>query len=339
MNLKALDMKGIERVIEDMGLEPYRASQIFKWIWNKGTEDFSQMTDIKKSIREELSKNFSIKGLKLIKVKSSRDGAKKFLFELEDGKLMETVHIPDGKRNTVCVSTQVGCPLKCRICYTGGVPFKKNLKFYEIVDQVLQVEKLLKTRITNVVLMGMGEPLLNYEESLKAVETINSNIGLGIGARRITLSTAGIVPEIYRLAEFPLQIKLAISLNATDDSTRDVLMPINRKYPLKELLKAVRFFTEKKRKRVTFEYVVIKGLNDRKEDIERLPGLLSKIPCKINLIPFNPFPGAKFTSPSKRDMEKLLELLYPRLPCVTIRNSKGSDILAGCGQLVGDGIR
>lgn len=335
-NIKALDIEEIKRVVEDMGLEPYRASQIFKWIWDKGIEDFSEMTDIKKSVREELAENFSIKGLEPVKVKSSKDGARKFLFRLEDGNLIETVYIPDGKRDTVCVSTQVGCPLKCKICYTGKKGFKRNLKFYEIADQVVKVKKLLGKGITNVVLMGMGEPLLNYDESLRAIKIINSQIG--IGARKITLSTAGVIPEIYRLSDFPLQIKLAVSLNATDDSTRDMLMPINRRYPLKELLKAVRFFTQKRRKRVTFEYVVIKGINDRREDIERLPELLSGIPCKINLIPFNPFPGTRFKPPSKKGLSRLLKSWYPRLPCITIRDSKGSDILAGCGQLAGDGI-
>lgn len=336
MNLKALDIKEVKRMVEDMGLEPYRASQIFKWIWDKGMEDLLEMTDIKKSVREIISKKFFIKSLNLVRIKSSGDGVKKFLFQLEDGNLIETVYIPDGKRDTVCVSTQVGCPLRCKICYTGKTGFRRNLKFYEIADQVVKVRKLLGKRITNVVLMGMGEPLLNYKESLKAIKIINSQIG--IGARKITLSTAGIVPEIYKLSEFSLQIKLAVSLNATDDSTRDMLMPINRKYPLRNLLNAVKFFTQKRRKRVTFEYVVIKGINDRREDMERLPELLSGIPCKINLIPFNPFPGTRFRPPSKRKIGELLKFWYPKLPCITIRDSKGSDILAGCGQLAGNGI-
>ncbi|MEO0092073.1 MAG: 23S rRNA (adenine(2503)-C(2))-methyltransferase RlmN [candidate division WOR-3 bacterium] len=334
-NLKSFTLNQLSELVKSLGWENYRTQQIFSWMWQKGITDIDQMTNLSKQKREQLKKDYFISSLKLIDRTQSIDGAQKFLFELEDGNKIESVFIPEGKRRTVCVSTQVGCPLQCKICYTGKIGFIRNLKFYEIADQVLQVQLLTKDRITNVVFMGMGEPFLNYEESLKAIETINSDFGLNIGARHITVSTAGIVERIYDFAEFPLQAKLAISLNATSDTIRNKLMPINKKYPLAKLFSAIRYYTAKKKKRVTFEYVLIKGVNDQPEDILRLKKLIGKIPCKINIIPFNPFPETEYQSPDLEQTKTFVEKLYPKLPCVTIRKSKGADILAACGQLAG----
>ncbi len=334
-NLKSLTFNQLSNLITALGWEDYRAQQIFSWIWQKGITDINQMTNLSKQKRELLKKDYYISALKLIEHKQALDGTQKFLFELKDGNKIESVYIPEGKRRTVCVSVQVGCPLQCAICYTGKIGFIRNLKFYEIVDQLVQVQLLTKERITNVVFMGMGEPFLNYDESLKAIEVINSDFGLNIGARHITISSVGIVERIYDFVEFPLQVKLAISLNATSDKIRNKIMPINKRYPLEKLFSAIRYYTSKKKKRVTFEYVLIKDVNDRPQDIIRLQKLIGKIPCKINIIPFNPFPGSLYQSPSLEETKTFVEKLYPKLLCVTIRKSKGTDILAACGQLAG----
>lgn len=335
VNLKSLTFEELISLAKQLKWEDYRAKQIFTWIWQKGITDINLMTNLAKPKREQLQKQCYISNLKVIDKKQASDGAQKFLFALEDDNNIESVFIPETNRKTVCVSTQIGCALKCQICYTGKIGFTRNLKFYEIADQILQIQLLTGIRISNVVFMGMGEPFLNYDESLKAIEAINSDFGLNIGARRITVSTSGIVERIYDFADFPLQAKLAISLNAVTDELRNELMPINKKYPLSELIRAVRYYTDKKKKRVTFEYVVIKGVNDRPDDVKALTKLLYGIPCKINLIPFNSFPKTKFLSPSMEEMQDFAEKLYPMLPAVIIRKSKGSEILAACGQLAG----
>ncbi|MEO0083338.1 MAG: 23S rRNA (adenine(2503)-C(2))-methyltransferase RlmN [candidate division WOR-3 bacterium] len=332
-DLKSLDLLQLKALCQKLGWETYRPQQIFNWIWQKGITDINLMTNLSKSKRAQLQKGYFISALFLIERKVASDGSQKFLFELSDKTRIESVFIPEVNRKTVCVSTQVGCPLRCRFCYTGQIGFIRNLKFFEIADQVLQIQLLTKTRITNVVFMGMGEPLLNYQETLKAIETINSDYGLNIGARKITVSTAGIPPQIYQFADFPLQTKLAISLNAATDELRNKLMPINQKYPLSELLKSVKYYTAKKRKRVTFEYVLIKNINDRDADAKALIKLLANIPSKINLIPLNPYPGCQFQSPTIAEIEEFAKKLYPHLPAVSIRKSRGSEILAGCGQL------
>ncbi len=335
IDLKSLTFPQLQEFVKNLGWEQYRAQQIFTWIWQKGITDINLMTNLAKLKREQLQKQAYISALKLIERKESQDRAQKFLFKLEDGHNIESVYIPESDRKTVCVSTQVGCALKCVICYTGKIGFTRNLKFSEIADQILQVQILVGERISNVVFMGMGEPFLNYDEVLKAIETINSDFGLNIGARRITVSTSGIVERIYDFADFPLQAKLAISLNAATDELRNELMPINKKYPLKELIKAVKYYVHKKKKRVTFEYVLIKGINDRPQDVRALVNLLKGIPCKINLIPFNSYPKSKFFSPDLSAMQNFADMLYPELPAVTIRKSRGQEILAACGQLAG----
>lgn len=332
-NLKSFTDRELAEVIRTLKWDNYRAQQIFTWVWQKGINDINLMTNLAKIKREQLAQNYYISRLKLNETKKAQDRAQKFLFTLEDNHQIETVYIPEADRKTACVSTQVGCALGCRICYTGQMGFIRNLKFHEIADQILQVQLLTGERISNVVFMGMGEPFLNYDECLKAIENINSNFGLNIGARKITVSTAGIVERIYDFAEFPLQAKLAISLNAATDKLRNQLMPVNKKYPLHELIQAVRYFVEKKKKRVTFEYVLIKNINDRAADIKALTKLLYGIACKINLIPLNPCPHTKFQSPSIEELEAFAEKLFPHLPAVMIRKSRGQEILAACGQL------
>ncbi len=315
--------------------KPYRARQLYTWLWRRGVSSFNEMTDISKDMRSTLTARYSAQRPQVIARRTDDDGTRKFTFRLADGLVVESVYIPEKDRRTVCVSTQVGCPLNCGICYTARLGFKRNLTWSEIAGQVLDVRALTGTRISNVVFMGMGEPFLNYTATVTAIRELNRSQGLCIGARRMTVSTAGIPDQIRRYAGFPLQAKLAVSLNAADNATRDRLMPINHKHPLEQLMPAVREFVETKGKRVTFEYVLIDGVNDRPEDAVNLTRLLAGIPCKVNLIPFNPFPGCEFESPDDTVVERFAESLYPGLPAVTIRRSRGASIRAACGQLAG----
>jgi len=330
-DIKSFKYTELKKEVLKQGLKSYRAWQIARWVWNKGVDSFEKMTDIKKEVREKLSKKYRISKLTLTKRMDTPD-AVKFRFKLEDGKEIESVYMVDGERKTVCVSTQVGCALGCRFCRTGYHGFVRNLKFYEIVSQVLEISKIFK-RPTNVVYMGMGEPFLNYEEVISSVELLNAPYSLNIGARKITLSTVGIIEGIEKLIDFPLQVKLAVSLNAPDQQKRAFLMPIAKKYPLGKLMEAVKKYTEKRKKRVTFEYVLIKGINDSIQDAKNLVKLLRDIPCKINLIPYNPFPEAPFQPPSIKRIERFQRVLLENYFTAPIRKSRGREILAGCGQL------
>ncbi len=329
-NLKGI--KDLDDFIVSIGEKPYRANQIWKWLWLKGVADFDSMTDISKSTRTKLDELCYIGKLELAdRRKSKIDGSEKFLFVLKDGSKIESVLIPDRRRTTVCISTQVGCSLSCTFCATGEMDYTRDLKWWEIADQIVQIKKLTHSKITNVVMMGMGEPFLNYDEVISSARFINKK--LQIGARKIAISTAGIVPGIRKFAAEPEQFKLAISLNSTSDRHREVLMPINRKYPIVDLIKAVRYYTRKKRKKVTFEYVLIRDINDSPDDALSLAKLLKGIPCKINLIPYNRIGKAGFEPPSKKCVERFRNTLYKLCPTTTIRESRGSDIKAACGQL------
>jgi len=335
LDLKDFTLARLEAEFAKLDLPSFRARQIFKWIWQKGIKDFGEMTDIAKPLRERLAERYRISSLKLkARVGSAKESAVKHLFELAGGERIESVWLKDGTRRTVCVSTQVGCSFACRFCRTADMGFVRNLTPAEIAGQVLKIAKGQTERITNVVFMGMGEPFLNYDASLDAARILNGDFGLNIGARKITLSTVGIVPAIRKFAKEPEQFKLAVSLNAADQETRERIMPIAKRYPLKELIPAVVEFTEIKGKRVTFEYVMLKNINERRKDAENLIMLLAGIPCKINLIPFNPYPESKFQAPSEVDVARFREWLMPDLPAVTLRKSLGSAILAGCGQLL-----
>jgi 23S rRNA (adenine2503-C2)-methyltransferase len=333
-DIKNLTRTQLEHELAKLDLVEFRARQIFKWMWQKGVKDFEEMTDIAKALRANLAERYRISDLRLKKrVGSAKQGAVKHLFELEDGERVESVWLRDRARRTVCCSTQVGCSLACGFCRTAEMGFVRNLSAGEIAAQVLKISKGHAERITNVVFMGMGEAFLNYEASLDAARILNDELGLKIGARKITISTAGIVPGIKRFAKEPEQFKLAVSLNAADQETRERIMPVASKYPLNELIPAVRKFIEDKGKRVTFEYVLLRGVNDRKKDAENLEILLAGIPCKINLIPLNPFPGCEFQAPSPEHVQQFMRWIMPNLPAVTLRKSLGSAILAGCGQL------
>ncbi len=333
INLKGMTVQEIQNALDSLGIEPYRARQIFQWIYRKNATSFAQMTNLSKSLRQALSEKADILVLRPLSVRrSSESGTIKFLFALPDGNAVESVYIPDQKRRTVCVSTQVGCALKCRFCQTGKMGLTRNLTSGEIVDQVLAIEREVGVRVTNVVMMGMGEPFHNYENALRAAELMADPEGLAIGQRRITISTSGLVPQIERFTRENRRFKLAVSLNATTNATRSALMPINRKFPLESLLQALRDYSRHSRNRVTFEYVLIADQNDSPKDARRLRQLLKGIHCKINLIPYNPT-GPGFQPPSEERLEAFIQELLDFPAPVTVRRSRGTDIDAACGQL------
>lgn len=332
-NLKNQTLEELKQFCTGEGMEPYRAQQIFQWVWKKDIANFLEITTISKKRREILNQRAELPQLEKIEILTSRDGTTKFLFGLRDGDTIESVYIPTKKRKTVCISTQVGCPLKCSFCMTGKSGFKRNLVPWEIADQVRRIETAVRNRISNVVLMGMGEPLLNYKNVLKAIEILNCDMGMNIGARKITISTAGIIPRIVDLAENPLQTKLAVSLNAATETKRNILMPINKKYNLRKLFEALEYYYEMKKKRITFEYVLIKGFNDSLKDAKALASITEGIPCKINIIPFNQIDNNLYKRPNSKTIKKFVDFLYPIAQAVTLRESRGSDIEAACGQL------
>ena len=339
INLKGLWIEELESILDKLGEKKYKAKQIAKWIYNKGVSDFAQMTDLSKELRRKLAEIAYIDKLKLIKKQTSKiDQTEKFLFELSYGKKIETVLMREKERVTLCISTQAGCALNCIFCATGSMGLERNLSAGEIVDQIICAKEHLKEdeKITNLVIMGMGEPLLNYENTLKSIRMIQSELGLSLSAKRITLSTAGIVPRIYKLADEGLKIKLALSLNAPDDELRKKLMPITKKYPLSKVMEALKHYAKVNDTRITFEYVLIKDINDSKEQALELAKLVRGIPCKINLIPYNPVKNCPFEKPDEETLQKFRDILYPRAPAVTLRKSKGEDIQAACGQLKGN---
>lgn len=333
-NLKGLSRKELEAFFADLGESPYRARQVMVWMYHRWVSDFSKMTDLSKELRGKLEEVAIIRDLREKGRKTAPDGTVKFLYETGRGDTIETVLMHEKERTTLCLSTQVGCALACAFCATGKMGFGRNLTAGEMVDQVIQAQKAYpEPKITHAVAMGMGEPFLNYEAVMKAVRLLNAELGLGLGARKITLSTVGIIPGIQRLAEEPLQVKLAVSLSAPTQALREKLMPIARKYPLDKLLGAVRQYTERTGKMMTFEYVLLAGVNDTLVHAKQLADLVKGLLCKINLIPYNPFPGSEYARPSQERVERFQAHLYPRCRAVTLRLSKGREILAGCGQL------
>jgi 23S rRNA (adenine2503-C2)-methyltransferase len=331
MNLKGMWVGDFEQLLGELGEKRYKARQLASWIYARGASDFSEMTELSKDLREKLGRIATINGVKLEKKQvSQKDLSEKFLFKLSDGEKVETVLMWEADRVTACVSTQVGCPLGCTFCATGQMGCKRNLTAGEIVDQIIA---LRDNRINHVVLMGMGEPLLNYDEVLKAIKIMNNEMGLSFAAKRITVSTAGIPAMIEKLADENLKLKLAISLNAPTDAKRTKLMPINKKHPIKEVLAAVKAFGKKTKRGVTFEYVLIRDVNDSEKDALALSKLVKGIRCKINLIPYNPVDGLPYDRPSEEKILAFRDYLYPRAPAVTLRRSKAEDILGACGQL------
>jgi 23S rRNA (adenine2503-C2)-methyltransferase len=337
IDLKNLNPSELEGFIASFGKERYRSVQILRWLYQKGVHSIEEMTNLSKNFREELSQVSYISALHLLRVEQAKDGTRKFLFQLEDGNRIESVMIPDKVRLTLCVSTQVGCALGCRFCLTGKNGWKRDLTPSEILNQILAVRERLegKTAMTNIVLMGMGEPLANYKNTLKAIELMRHADAFKFSSRRITLSTAGLLPGLERLSREKIPFRLAISLNAADEETRSHLMPINRRYPLRKILEVCRNFPLQPRARITFEYVLIDGINDSPQDAKRLLKILQGIPSKVNLIPLNEAPGIPFKRPSEERIGHFQEILMGGGLTAIIRASKGVEISAACGQLQG----
>jgi len=334
INLKKLKEEEVMEFIRDIGLPEFRARQLLHWIYEKHAQHIEEITEFSRDLRRRLSEVAYISGLGLITSEESSDGTTKYLFELEDGERIESVLIPDEDRLTLCISSQVGCALGCRFCRTGMTGFRRNLDAFEITDQVLAVARRIKPgRITNIVFMGMGEPLLNIDNVRDAIVTINRFIG--ISRRKITVSTAGVAPALPRLADRIPQVNLAVSLNAPDDRTRSMLMPINRKYNLDRLMEACRRFPLPPRRRITFEYVMIRDVNDSLRDADRVARLVGRIPAKVNVIPYNETEDSEFRSPDPERVGAFQARLLSRGIAATVRKSRGADIMAACGQLTG----
>jgi len=320
--------------LDEHGLESYRAKQIFKWVYLRQADIFDDMTDLPKHARTLLTNHFTINRLKIVHIETSKDGTKKFLFELNDGQHIETVLIPEENHHTLCISSQAGCAQGCKFCLTAKNGFARNLTPGEIIAQVRDIKKLhASDNLTNIVFMGMGEPLANYTNVIHAINVIiNGDFGLQISCRKVTVSTAGMVPNLNKLSH-DTNINLAVSLNASDNITRSMLMPINKTYPIEVLLDECRRYNMSECRKITIEYILIKGVNDSKEDAKRLASLLRPIRSKINLIPFNENKASKFKRPDKSTIDNFQKILLKNNYITIIRNSKGMDISAACGQL------
>ncbi len=322
-----------ELYISEFNQKKYRAVQTFKWLYQESEYDFFKMSDLPLNMREELSKSFNVFTMKEEKVNLSNDGTTKFLFRSDDGTAVETVLMKYNFGNSVCVSTQVGCRMKCDFCASSKLSFERNLTPGEIIQQILLVSKHIGEKISNIVFMGIGEPFDNYDNVMKAIRILNEPHGLGIGARHITVSTSGLVPQILKFADEGIQANLSISLHATTDELRDKLMPVNKAYNIKLLLEACKKYIEKTNRRITFEYIVIYGVNDTIRDACRLADLLNGMLCHVNLIPLNPIEGGAYSRPSQNIMMSFRDALNNRGITATIRRELGSDVNAACGQL------
>lgn len=334
INLKALDYRGLTQFLASLGEPEFRARQVWQWLWQKGAVDFAQMTNLSKALREKLEQQSWIGYLKVLAKQVSReDGTSKYLFGLPDGQAVESVLMRHNYGLSVCVSTQVGCRMGCRFCASTMEGLVRNLEAWEIYDQVLRTQVDAGDRVGSVVIMGSGEPLENYANVLRFIRLLNDPQGLNIGQRHITLSTCGVVPKINDLAREDLDITLSISLHATTDEVRNEIMPINRKYPLGELLQACKAYLAATKRRITFEYALLSGVNDRPEEAHSLGKLLKGLLCHVNLIPLNPVEGRDFAKPSRekvRDFQKIVESYGLE---TTVRRELGADIDAACGQL------
>jgi len=339
-DLYNLTLSQLTEFVKKLGLPAYRAGQIFQWLYRPQISDFEQMSNLSKELRATLNDCASFERLFLASVEQSVDGTVKFAFKLKDGTIIESVLIPEEDRHTLCISSQVGCAMGCGFCLTGTLGFKRNLTPGEIVGQIVKVTEELSglfgenSRINNLVFMGMGEPLANFENLLAVLDIITEQSGLDFSHRRITVSTCGLVPKIKELGE-KTNVNLAVSLHSVDDKVRSQLMPINDTYPVSQLLEACRNFPMPKRKRIMFEYILIKGINDSLSDAKMLAEKLKGIPCKINLLPYNETSALPFQKSSESQIEQFQKTLWKAGYTALIRSSRGADISAACGQLAG----
>ena len=340
-NLLDLDRSGMEAFFAGLGEKRFRAHQVMKWIYHRHVTDFTQMTDVGKALRGKLEAIAEIVPPSVLFEKQSNDGTHKWLLGMDAKNAIEAVFIPENTRGTLCVSSQVGCGLNCQFCSTATQGFNRNLSTAEIIGQVWDAAAALgnvthqNRRITNIVMMGMGEPLLNFDNVVKAMSLMRDDLGFGLANKRVTLSTAGLVPMIDRLSQ-ESDVSLAVSLHAPTDELRDRLVPLNRKYPIAELLDACnRYVAQRPRASVTFEYTLMKGVNDQPEQARRLVKLLRRVPSKLNLIPFNPFPGTEFERSDEETIRAFQKIVLDAGVMTTVRRTRGDDIDAACGQLVG----
>jgi len=347
-DIKSQTLEELQAKFAEWSQPAYRAAQLLKWLYEDRVNSWDAMTNLPKELRNKLGENFSLTALELVRKQGSRDTTQKFLWKLSDGSLIESVLIPANPalygeasdRHTLCVSTQVGCAYGCKFCASGLDGWKRNLRPEEIVEQVLAIERsekqegsLVTRLVDNLVIMGMGEPLANYENLLKALKILNAPWGGGIGARKITISTSGLVPQIQKLAEEPLQFRLAISLHGATDEVRNKIMPVNRKYPLKELTAACEYYQKQKGQMLTFEYILIAGVNDSVDQAKPLAQLAHRLHAKVNLIPYNKVEDLAWERPTETAQENFLAALKKLKVIATLRREKGHDIDAACGQL------
>ena len=333
MNLIGLTLPELKEIVTKIGEKPFRANQIWQWLYLKNAHNFDQISNLPKDLREKLKENYSISPPKIIKDLTSKDGTRKWLLNF-DGQEIEMVFIPEENRGTLCISSQVGCTLTCTFCHTGTQRLVRNLKAGEIIWQFLTARDLLKEKITNIVFMGMGEPLFNYENVKKSIEILNDKKGINFSRRRITLSTSGVVPELIKFCD-EINSGLAISLHAANDDLRTKIMAINKKYPLKELLNACKYYAKNNSQKITFEYVMLKDVNDTDEDALALAKLIkaNKIHAKVNLIPFNKWDGAEYECSSRNRIMNFAKILKNNNIEAPIRKTRGEDVMAACGQL------
>ena len=332
-NIKEFNLDDLKQELENIGEKKYRAEQIFKWIYVDKVKEFDEMTNLSLDLRETLKRNYTMCNFNILKKQESADGTKKYLFDVLDGNAIETVLMEYHHGKTICVSSQIGCKMGCKFCASTGIKFIRSLTAGEIVEQILAVEQDIGDKISNVVFMGIGEPFDNYDNVMKAIQIINNQKGLNIGARHISISTSGLVPMIYKFADEELQCTLSISLHATTDEKRSKMMPINNRYNIKELMEACKYYINKTNKRISFEYALAKDNNDNLEDAKELVKLLKGMLCHVNLIPINKIENGEYVKSSNENIIKFRDYLNEKGIVATIRRELGSDIDAACGQL------
>ena len=332
-NIKDYNLDELKQELVNLEEKPFRAEQIFKWLYQDKVKSFDEMTNISLDLREKLKENYTMCNFNILKKQVSKDGTIKYLFDVLDGNAIETVLMSYHHGYSICVSSQIGCKMGCKFCASTGINFIRNLSSGEIVEQILAVEQDTKVRISNVVFMGIGEPLDNYDNVINAIHILNNQKGLSIGARHISISTSGLVPKIYKLAEENIPCTLSISLHATTDEKRSAMMPVNDAYPIEELIKACKSYIEKTNRRISFEYALAKENNDNLEDAKGLVKLLKGMLCHVNLIPINKIENGSFTKSSNEHIIEFRDYLNEHGIVATIRRELGSDIEAACGQL------
>ena len=334
-NIKNYDLDELKEELKTLGEKPFRAEQIFKWLYQDKVSSFDEMTNLSLDLRKKLDENYSLGLFEIVRKLESVDGTKKYLFDVQDGEgnLIESVLMQYHHGYTICVSCQIGCKMGCKFCASTGIPFSSNLEAGEVVEQLLAIERDLGIKISNIVFMGIGEPLDNYDNVMSAIKILNHPKGLNIGARHISISTSGVVPKIYELADRQMQCTLSVSLHSSNNKTRSEMMPINNAYPIEELMKACKYYIEKTNKRISFEYALAKDNNDNLDDAKELAKLLKGMLAHVNLIPINKIDDGKYTKSTNENIIKFRDYLNDHGIVATIRRELGSDISAACGQL------